>query len=633
MSAPVLPTLSDARAGVREWLALGFSKDHAVDAALLQALMLGDRSPDLHPVERDFQKTGTSHLLSSSGVRMAVLATLVYFICRLFRARPKTSAVIVTLCVGGWGLVTLFTPQGLRPVLVAIMLGIGLSLRRKVDAIQILCFAALAILVVEPLDLYSAGFQFSFVIVLGMLLFTRPFTTLLGGLADEDIEVLNRFGKLTPIQRLRRNLLHHLRQSIAVALVAWAISIPLVAYHFEQVTPWAVPISIVLSPVVLAILGVGFFKLVMSMLIPSLSPTWAAIMTGPLWLLRNAIEFAGDYLPLADIPLRQPPLWAILLFYALLSLPLISAGGPVIRRTVRFGPIGALALILLLGFARQSASLGTVRVTLLSIGAGQCGVVEPPGGGALMVDDGSSTVSDPLHMAIEPFLHHEGKRSLPTIYLSHGDYDHMSATAGAFEEEGVQQVITTPFFRNHAAESKPCKQLLALLDESRHPPKEVVAGQAFDWGGGATAEVLWPTKQCNMNSNNAGMVIRLAYRGKSILFPADIQDPAMQELLKTPQKLRSDVLVAAHHGSSEMLTKAFVSAVNPAVIVSSDATRLTKKQRDFEQMIDHRPLYRTGHCGAITIEIDREGRLRVTPFLCRKQRGFVVEPDGATHLF
>jgi competence protein ComEC len=130
-----------------------------------------------------------------------------------------------------------------------------------------------------------------------------------------------------------------------------------------------------------------------------------------------------------------------------------------------------------------------------------------------------------------------------------------------------------------------------------------------------------------MNSNNSGVVLRLTFGGRSILFPADIQDPAMHELLKHPEKLKSDVLVAAHHGSSDPLTAEFVRAVNPAVIVSSNADRLTKKQRDFEQLIEHRPLYRTGRCGAITIDLDAKGKVTINPFLERRQVGMTIPKE------
>ncbi|MDB5302438.1 MAG: hypothetical protein JWO87_4101, partial [Phycisphaerales bacterium] len=54
---------------------------------------------------------------------------------------------------------------------------------------------------------------------------------------------------------------------------------------------------------------------------------------------------------------------------------------------------------------------------------------------------------------------------------------------------------------------------------------------------------------------------------------------------------------------------------------------LTKKQRDFEQLIEHRPLYRTGRSGAITIELDSKGGISVAPFLKRKQAGLTITKE------
>jgi len=320
----------------------------------------------------------------------------------------------------------------------------------------------------------------------------------------------------------------------------------------------------------------------------------------------------------------------IVLYYALLLLPLIPAARKTVRYCAACAPAAAIAVLLLLPSLLGVAhcSRGILRITLLSIGAGQCAVLEPPGSEPMMVDAGSSTVSDPLHVCVEPFLHHEQQSDIDAIYLSHGDFDHISAAAGAWNECGVSQVVTTPYFRAHASESNPCRNLLQMLDNIGHSPRTVVAGQHFAWRNGVSADVLWPPPNGDYNSNNAGMVLRLNFAGRSILFPADIQDPAMRELLKKPALLKSDILVAAHHGSSESLTAEFVRAVDPRIIVSSDATRLTRKQRAFEEMIDHRPLLRTSRCGAIEIDLRSDGSAVVNPFLRQKQRGLIFTQDG-----
>ena len=91
-------------------------------------------------------------------------------------------------------------------------------------------------------------------------------------------------------------------------------------------------------------------------------------------------------------------------------------------------------------------------------------------------------------------------------------------------------------------------------------------------------EVLWPPAHSTANSNDTGLVLRLVYGNRSVLFPADIQVPPEMELLREPQRLKSDVLVAPHHGSSEDSTGGFVTAVSPRIILSSNAGRLSSKQ-------------------------------------------------------
>ncbi|MDB5174590.1 MAG: putative hydrolase [Phycisphaerales bacterium] len=631
LSAGGQPVLNGAREGIREWLAKGFDSSQTVDRALLQALVLGDRAPEMRPVEEDFQKTGTSHLLSSSGLRVSILAAFVFLFCRLLCLRPRKTVVVVGSMVLLWGVLTMPSPQAIRPVVVTLAVGLGLVGRRSVDAAHILAVTAIALLIVNPLDLYGAGFQLSFVIVLGMLVLTGPFIQFLGGFRNMDDEVLEQLRRLTPWQRARRAVIRGIGRALAAGLVAWVVSLPLVAYHFGQFTPWAVPVGLLLSPLVFAALALGFLKVILTMLIPGWAAGWAAMAGVPVALLRWGIGQAAR-LPGADIPTAAPAIWQIALFYALLCLPLLPFAKPLLQRCVRCAPVGAVALMLtltpmLMGVAGKVAGSGSLRVTLLSVGAGQCAVVERPGGKTMLLDDGSMTITDPLQTCLAPFLRFERQQSIDAIYLSHCDYDHTSAAAGTWPAYGVREVVVSSLFRRSVGDSVTCKKLLRMLDASGHPPREIAAGDVQTFGDGMSVEVLWPPRECVMNSNNSGVVLRLVFGGRSILFPADIQDAAMRELLKHPEKLKSDVLVAAHHGSSEPLTAAFIRAVDPAVIVSSNADHLTKKQRDFEQLIEHRPLYRTGRSGAITIELDSKGEISVAPFLKRKQAGMTIPKE------
>jgi competence protein ComEC len=157
--------------------------------------------------------------------------------------------------------------------------------------------------------------------------------------------------------------------------------------------------------------------------------------------------------------------------------------------------------------------------------------------------------------------------------------------------------------------------LLRALDQLDRPPRSIAPGDVIPLGRDTRIEVLWPPPTLVSAANDASLVVRLTHAGKSILFTGDIQSGALRQLLRDPERLRADVLIAPHHGSSEDETPAFVRAVNPSIVLSSNDRTLTMKQRNFERMTGAARLYRTNTAGALTVRIDREGKLSVDPFL------------------
>jgi beta-lactamase superfamily II metal-dependent hydrolase len=94
----------------------------------------------------------------------------------------------------------------------------------------------------------------------------------------------------------------------------------------------------------------------------------------------------------------------------------------------------------------------------------------------------------------------------------------------------------------------------------------------------------------------------------------------MKGLLTRPELLKCDVLVAPHHGSSELTTAEFLKATDAKIILASNDNTLTQKQRGFEKLIGEQMLYRTNRCGAITVMIDKKGGIRTKTFLASPPR-------------
>ena len=611
------------RANVRQLLAAGFSGRDTLDHALLRALLLGDHDPQLRDVQDQFKRTGTGHHLAISGMHVAVLGGFVFGVCRLLCLSPRAAAWAMMGFVVLYGVVALPSPPVVRSVVLCAAIGIGVVGRRSIDALQLLALSVLAMLVYHPLDLYNAGFQLSFGTVLGLILLTRPMLRALRRDPDFVATIPSRKPSLLAAARNAGDRVF--AQSVAAGVVAWCVSLPLIAYHFEQLNPWAVFAGLALAPVVMVTLVGGLLKIVLTFLWPSLAGTWAAMAAAPVGWMRQMVEWLAR-LPWGDVAVPPPPVWLILLFYALLLPMLWPCHRASLRWCLRTGRVFLVFAILFLPFAAgftAPGGAGVTRVTLLAVGAGQCAVVEPPSGRTVLVDAGSTGMVDLVSRCLGPFLRHRRCTSVDTVVVSHANYDHFSAVAEVVDAYGVREVLTSARFAEHAPQNAAAEAMLASLAEAQRPPREVAPGERIPLGRETFVEILWPPRElaASVAANDASLVLKLTHRGRSILFTGDIQDGAMAELLKTPDRLRADVLVAPHHGSAERFTGEFVRAVSPDCVVSSNDRTLTSKQRQFERVVGRRRLLRTHRHGAVTITFDEEGNVEVAPMLSLQAAG------------
>ena len=603
------------RSKTRHLLAAGFNAGASVDFAILDALVLGNRDPQLREVQDEFKQTGMAYQLSLSGLHIAVLVAVICWSCRLLRFRPRFTVLATTAFTLLFATIAVPSHSGVRAAILCVVFSTAILTGRSTDRVQFLSVATMAMLLWHPLDLYTPGFHLSFAVAAAFVFLLPAFQGWLNQQRNPD--------DLAKPQPAPPSLLQRALAKVGVVflygLIAWLATLPLAAYHFGAASTWSVLGSLLLFPVVITALLCGAGKIMLTLCWPRSASTWAAITDLPVRLLEAGVHRLGR-LPGSSIPLPAPPLWLVVLYYALLLAPLLPHWSLLAGRRrwiVRLAPAVGVACIFSLGLIppRKVITHNGLRVTLLSLGAGQCAVVEPPGQHPLLIDAGSSTVADVATKLIEPFLKSQGQAQVDRIFLSHGDFDHISAAAEIAQHFGVQQVFTSYHFIRNAAGNIPDQDLLDELERLNRSPTQICEGDRLELGNGAVIQVLWPAQSGDLNSNNAGLVLKLTYAGRSMLFPADIQDPAFAGVLQNASMLKADLLIAPHHGSSESLTPAFLAAVHPQYILSSNFWRLTSKQKRFEQLIGQIPLYRTPESGAITVDIARDGSISISTFL------------------
>lgn len=615
--------LSDWRESARHLLAAGFDPDHSLDLSLIRALVLGDYDPQLRDVRDQFRATGTGHHLAISGMHVAIVGGCVFVLLRLLGMGPRVTWITSSFVVVIYGITAMPSPPVWRSVLLFMFATGAFSLRRSTPALQLLAVSVAAMLLWHPLDAFNAGFQLSFGTVLGMILLTGPVHAWMT--RTRIPRPLAELETLPAPQRIGRKLDDGIIKLLAAGFVAWLVSMPLVALHFDQLNPWQVPASIILGPIVILTLILGIAKILVTIALPFMAPSVADAAAYSSALMRWIVDQLAK-LPASDVPLPAPPLWlacACWMAIAIAAFPFRFSGLRVIGIILVFITYG-LMLVGPYTNLSQSASRATeqlglpdndLRITMLHVGAGQAVLAELPGDRQAMFDVGTASMTDLWSQLLQPFLRSRGVTSIDRLFISHANTDHYSSAHELASAYNIREVLVAPGFQHHASQIEAGEQLLRTLDAINLPPRVLHAGDRVPLARDTFVESLWPPRDHELSANDASSVVRLTHAGRSILFTGDIQLSAIQALLDSGIDLRADVLIAPHHGSAEDVTAEFLSRVDPDYILASSDRSPSSKQIRFDRIVGDTPLFRTNRVGAIIITIDADGHIHISSHL------------------
>ena len=229
-----------------------------------------------------------------------------------------------------------------------------------------------------------------------------------------------------------------------------------------------------------------------------------------------------------------------------------AGGGVVLLLLPRGSGLRAVCVFLflpLLTHAERQLPPGDLRVIVLDVGQGLSVLVQTARK-TLIYDTGGrfSAHFSAGDAVIVPTLKSLGVLGVDKLIISHSHLDHRG---------GLQALVA----------NIPVKEILssdpgAIVVES----SACHGGQHWQWDG-VQFDMLHPTDQfSHASTNNRSCVLRITTGGASVLLPGDIEQVAEQGLLSVAE-LRSDILIAPHHGSSSSSSGDFVDRVKPRHVV------------------------------------------------------------------
>lgn len=513
------------------------------EAALLKAMLLGEKSSLKKEQKELYQSGGISHILAISGLHISLVGMLLYRFLRKKKRSYPFSALVSGSCMVVYGFLTGFGVSAKRAVFMFLVyLGAEL-LGETYDVVSALALSGLLILAEQPLQLFQCGFQLSFLSV--------------GAVALVYPAIQKRLG-------WKKKAAMSLLSGLSVTL----FTLPCTLYWFYEWMPYAVFLNLIVIPLVPVVFLSGAAGMLTGGVSVAAGMFLAGASAGVLRFFQTLLE-RTEVLPGSRAVIGQPELWQIALYYVLVGAAVWGGRCRARKKNqhrieVRIFFIIFALCILCLPFHRP------VEVTFLDVGQGDAVFLRTEAGTTCLIDGGSTTVSHVGTYRLLPFLKSRGVSSLDYLFLSHMDADHIN---------GAEELLKDQFrgipIRHLCLSALPGDETRERLEkEARLFGTElcyISRGTVFREKG-AEIRCLSPVKdQKKEDENENSEVLMVEISGLRILFTGDLGEEGEQELLEAGTDLRAAVLKVGHHGSRFSTGEDFLEAVSPGFAVISCA--------------------------------------------------------------
>ena len=558
-----------------------------LSAAIVTAVLIGDRSGLPDDVRLRLQAAGTYHVIAISGGNIAILAALVLGALALPIGRRRAcAATIAVLCL--YAAIVTTGPSVWRATTMAVVYLAARALDHRAGPWHALALAGLVMVCVQPLDVGDAGFLLTFGATAALLVVARR-----------------------AFDRQEGSVLKTWMVGAFLASLATEVALlPIAATTFSRVTAAGLLLNFVAIPVMGVVQVAGLVAVAGLSAEPvAAAAAWAA-HGGATILVESARLVEAAPWTTARVP---PPGDALVAVYYGSLAGALWLSSKAARMAAVAGVAGAGLLIVSgidLGGGGDAARPGALRLTVFDVGQGESMLLEFPDGSRTLLDAGGapfgSGAFDIGGRVLAPALWARGVRSLEGLLLTHGDPDHLGgarAIVDDFEPERLLEGIVVPGHAPGAAVRAAARRSGARL---------VLLRAGMTWRAGSVrVRVLHPPEpdwERPRVRNDDSVVLEVVYGMVALLLTGDAGAGIERAILPqvTPSPVR--VLKVGHHGSRTSTSRQLLDAWRPhyALISPGRGNRFGHPASEVIQRLESAGsrVYRTDRDGQITLTTD-----------------------------
>ena len=603
---------------------LFFDHDTRVNVrAILKGIVLGDLGEISPSLNRSFMDSGLVHALSASGIHVAIVALLALAMVKAVGyAAPQIYLWLPFRKLGAFASIPAMVAYcflvgarvpAIRSTIMGVVVAVAILMDKRWNSLNSLASAALIILLIYPLSLFTPSFQLSFVAVAGILMIVGRLEQRIFGHGRHISENGNTNRAINSTPGLSGTFMYILRASSLVIFTSLAATLaiaPLILQTFHSFPLYTLPANLVTDFAMTIALSLGL----VASAIGAVFPNPAAILLAPADVLVRLIISTSDFfsgLPHSTIRYAHMGILEFICMASLVWSLLWYIRRPS-RTAISFMAASFLGLALLLVITQWTKSVSEdLKVVFLNVGKGDSAFVQAPRSNGLLIDGGlANEYFDTGRSIVLPFLDWNGTVILDGIIMTHPDMDHMGGLISV-----IKRVPPLRFWWNPIAISS--DHLERTLDAARAAGASIEpATRACDPIELGPARMSFLNKPApfkegddsHRNVNNSSVVCRLDYGQISFLFTGDLQLEGEEELMSAGVPLRATVLKVAHHGGKTGTTRRFLEAVKPefAVISAEYPRQGGLPNMDVLNRIESAgtKILWTGRDGAITMKTD-----------------------------
>ena len=586
------------------------------NAGSLSAMVLGDKRGLDEEIKELYQENSISHLLSISGLHISLLGGAVFlFLRRLkisFRFPLITSSIILII----YGAFTGFSVSTSRAVIMMSVLFISFVIGKSYDLPSGLALAALILIVINHRAIYQSGFLLSFFAVIGIFYIMPELLYIF------KVDIYHKKGIIKGLHLFLASII----SSISILLA----TLPIVLNNFYEVSLTGIILNIIVIPlmslvVITGLLG-GFVALVSELL-----GSFILGITHYILNLYTLLCRLGDRLTCLRLIIGKPDKWQIVLYYLILVIvfyllalkrrenKLESLKNNLSEDYNTSKRIAITGLMIFTSFLIIAYKPREFSINMLDIGQGDCFVVNDGNNDIYISDCGSTTVQNVGKTRLLPFLKSKGWGKVDTIFISHMDKDHVNGVNDLLKcaEITIGRIIISASYKSdklNCAELEELKELAKMRDIKLFYMKkgDEIVGKDISF------RCIYPTGEEDIeDQNEASIVMRMDYKGLSMLFTGDIAGSTEEKIIDSSDEdiLDCDILKVCHHGSKNSSTDDFLKKVSPKLYLISCGlmNRYGHPHRDaLSRMTEEGGrILRTDHMGGTQIKL-ADGKLIIT---------------------